>query len=185
VSPLARIRLRRGSSITEVLVAGGILAAGMLPLFGYWVKLARDTGGVTSRARAFRAVRETMDRYQAMGPARLQKIAGPDGELADEEPSRGGGTSSGAHLMSDAIGGRDAGGIAAVRPAGGAAFAVAPVAAALAATSARTGPSCAVRARITRERALLRLRVESQVFPGIKVERLMPLPVEPAAPAWQ
>ena len=197
MSFLARLRrLRRGSSMAEMMVAGGILAAGVVPLFGYWVKLTHDTGSVTARARAFRVVQEVVDRYQAMGPVKLLGLAGADGELAVPQGSRAVAAQGrlGAALMLDGAGSPGAGiagaGMAGL-PGAGIAGSGALAYASGAGSGATIGGGVAqaapakVRATLTREDPLLKLVVESVEFPGLKVERLLPQPIEPAAPAWQ
>lgn len=156
-------RNRRGSSMAEMIIAGCILAAGVVPLFGFWVKLTKDTGNVTGKARAFRAVQEQVDRYQAMGAVKLLGLADSEGTLGAAEAKVAAPSRFGAALM------------IASTPA---------VAGGLAATVAKEKPTKVV-AKLTREDPLLRLVVESSEFPELKVERLMPLPIEPAAPAWQ
>lgn len=183
-------RVRRGSSMAEMMVAGGILAAGIVPLFGFWVKLTKDTGSVTSKARAFRSVQEAVDRYQAMGAAKLLGLAGSDGALGtpvDEARTFAAvatGGRFGAALMLESTG---IAGSAAVAAAGAAsAWTAAETTAPGASSSAtKTQPPVRIAVKVTREEPLLRLVVESEEFPGLKVERLMPMPVEPAAPAWQ
>lgn len=160
------MRNRRGSSMAEMIIAGCILAAGVVPLFGFWVKLTKDTGNVTGKARAFRAVQEQVDRYQALGAVKLMGLVGADGVLGEQVAAK-------------------------AAPAGrfGAALMLAPAPAisgglAAAAVVNNEKPAKVV-AKLTREEPLLRLVVESQEFPELKVERLMPMPIEPAAPAWQ
>ena len=144
--------------MAEVLVAGGILVAGCIPLFGYWVKLAKDTGGVTSKARAFRVVQEAVDRFQSLGAEKLLAMVAGDGSLA----------------------------LPAVAATGGAATAAASrFGAALMLGAPAKVPAAKVSSHLTKESSLLRLTVSSADYPELKVERLLPLPVEPAAPAWQ
>lgn len=154
-------RQRRGSSMTEILVAGGLLAMGLLPLFGYWVKLARDTGGVTARARALRTVRESLDRYTALGTARLVELTQADGSLADPAAE--------ARALLDEAAPRPGRFATALR------LERAPVA----------GRAAPVHGSLVRDGELLRLTVASDEYPGMKMERLLELPIEPAAPAWR
>ena len=164
-------RARRGSSMAEIMVAGGILVAGVVPLFTHWVKLAHDTGGVTSKARAFRGVQESVDRYQALGAARLIEIAAPDGSLGQVAGS--------ADSLTGTL----------TPPSGrfGAALRLAARGVASSAGVVGTGTiaKSRVNAAVVRDGALLRLTVASDEFPELKIQRLMPVPIEPAAPAWQ
>lgn len=161
-------RNRRGSSLTEILIAGGLMAVGLIPLFGYWVKLARDTGSVTSRARTFRAVRESLDRHAAMGAGRLMELAAADGTLVDPAADARAMVAPPRSRYTAAL--RLEG-----RSTSWAGAAVAAVA------GSRTN---AVTARLVRSGDLMRLTVNSEEFPALKMERLFELPVEPAAPAW-